>query len=116
MTHSLLIAPMILTFISASARACGDGSGEPPPPPPPPELPVVVAPVPHEDREPVAPTVAIHYGYCCQVDGQARYSVALGRDPATALAQCQGRELRLTKLPDCPAHIANRLRSGDGGE
>lgn len=110
--RSLILA---LTFLAAPALACGNGECDPTPPDP--EPPSPTAPSPRaEDRDPVAPVGVILYGYCCQVDGRPRMSVAWGADPAAALAQCQAREARLTALPDCPPLLASRIRRQEGGE
>lgn len=112
MTRSPLFAALTLTFLAMPALACNDGSCEPPPPPPPP--PVVVAPDPigDMDRDPVAPSRIIHYGYCCQIGGKMHVSTAWLRDPVAAYEQCQAREERMQSLPECP----DRIRRQEGGE
>ncbi|MCU0902420.1 MAG: hypothetical protein MUE83_00915 [Tabrizicola sp.] len=101
-------------------------------PPPPPELPPVVVPPPPAgsppelppvsapptlapspgDRDPVAAGQAIHYGYCCQIDGRMHVSTAWLRNPVTALEQCRAREERLQSLPRCPRWVHRQ----EGGE
>ena len=120
MTRSPVFTIVTLAFLAAPALACGNGECEPPPPPtappvvePPVAAPPVAAPVRQsDDREPSAPHVAIHFGYCCQVDGKMRVSTAWLRDPVTAYEQCQAREERLQSLPECPRRIADY----EGGE
>jgi hypothetical protein len=128
MTRSPIVPILALAFLAAPALACGNGECEPPvkkdppvvvepPPPPPPAPPVVEPPVAapisqSPDREPSAPQVAIHFGYCCQVDGKMRVSTAWLRDPVKALEHCRAREERLQSLPECP----DRIQRQEGGE
>ena len=115
MTRSPIFTIVTLAFLAAPALACGNGECEPPPPPPAPPVvePPVAAPVRQsDDREPSAPHVAIHFGYCCQVDGQMRVSTAWLRNPVTANEQCQARQERLRSLPECPRRIGKQ----EGGE
>ncbi len=112
MTRSPIFTVLALTFLAAPALACNDGSCEPPPPPEPPAVsPPMASPAP-SDRDPVAPSVAIHYGYCCQIDGKMRVGTAWLRDPVKAYEQCQAREESLQSLPECP----RRIRDQEGGE
>lgn len=115
MIRSPILSILILAFLAAPVLACGKGECDPPPPPSPP--PAVEPPPPErspqpDDRDQAAPHVAIHYGFCCQVDGKMRVSTAWLRDPVTALEQCRAREERLQSLPECP----RRIRDQEGGE
>lgn len=110
MSLSRPIILLTLAFLAAPALACGNGECDPPAP----EAPAARS-IDH-DGEPVAPGIVQLYGYCCQIDGRTRLSVAWGADPDAALAQCLARAERLGKLPACLDRLAMRIRRLEGGE